>query len=102
VTTEAEKPAKVSQWPTTTTIQEVQQFLGLASYYRYFVKNFATIAKPLHKLTECGKQFAWTSECEYSFALLKQHLTSAPVLVFPDYTETFILILFCPLSNHKP
>ena len=91
VTTDPEKTAKVSKWPTQTSVQEVQQFLGLASYYRRFVKNFATIAKPLHKLTERGRQFSWTKECEDSFALLKQHLTSSPVLVFPDYTKTFIL-----------
>ena len=68
-TTDREKTAKVLQWPTPT-IQEVQQFLGLASYYCHFVKNFAAIAKPLHRLTERGRQFAWTSECEDSFALL--------------------------------
>ena len=55
------------------------------------MKNFSAIAKPLHKLTECSRQFSWTKECEDAFALLKQHLTSSPVLVFPDYTKTFIL-----------
>jgi len=91
VTTDPQKTAKVSQWPTPTSVQEVQQFLGLASYYRRFVKNFATVAKSLHKLTERGREFSWTSECENAFAVLKQRLTSAPVLVFPDYTKTFIL-----------
>ena len=49
VTTDLEKTAKVSQWPTPTLVQEVQQFRGLASYYRRFVKNFATIAKQIDR-----------------------------------------------------
>ena len=43
---------KVAQWPRPTSRREVQQFLGLANYYRRFVQGFASIAKPLHRLTE--------------------------------------------------
>ena len=46
------KTSKVKEWPTPTSVQETQRFLGLANYYRQFVKDFATIAKPLHQLTE--------------------------------------------------
>jgi len=48
VSTDPEKTAKVTSWPTPTSVQEVQQFMGLASYYRRFVRNFAEIARPLH------------------------------------------------------
>ena len=57
VATDVDKTSKVSNWPTPTTISEVQKFLGLALYYGRFVKNYATIASPLHKLTKRGKQF---------------------------------------------
>ena len=89
--TDPEKTNKVSKWPIPTTISDVQRFLGLASYYRWFVKNYATIASPLHKLTERGRQFNWTSECATAFASLKQKLTYAPILAFPDFTQPFLL-----------
>ena len=78
-------------WPEPTTRKEVQQFLGLANYYRRFVQNFATIAKPLHRLTEKTTHFMWTSDCQIAFDELKDHLTSAPVLSFPNFDNNFIL-----------
>lgn len=91
VSTDPEKTAKVTSWPTPTSVQAVQQFLGLASYYRRFVRNFAEIAKPLHRLTERGRDFTWTVECETAFATLKYRLSSAPILSFPDFSKPFIL-----------
>ena len=91
VSTDPAKVEKVTNWPTPTSTQEVQQFLGLSSYYRKFIKNFASIARPLQRLTERGRAFAWTTECANSFAVLKQQLTSAPILVFPDCSKLFIL-----------
>jgi hypothetical protein len=57
VATDPAKTKKVAEWPEPTNAREVRQFLGLASYYRRFVKNFATVAKPLHQLTEKTKEF---------------------------------------------
>jgi len=54
-------------------------------------KNFSTIAKPLHKLTEKRRQFGWSSECSNTFAELKHRLITAPVLAFPDYHKQFTL-----------
>ena len=51
VATDPSKTKKVADWPVPTTPKEVQQFLGFANYYRRFVKDFATIARPLHRLT---------------------------------------------------
>ena len=91
VTTDPEKTKRVVTWPTPTSQREVQQFLGLANYYRRFVKNFATIAKPLHRLTEKNVPFGWTQEAEEAFAQLKQRLTSPPILAHPDFSLPFIL-----------
>ena len=91
VATDPAKASRVSSWPTPTSVQEVQQFLGLASYYRRFVCNFATIARPLQRLTEQGREFAWSLECDTAFATLKNRLTSAPILVYPDYSKPFLL-----------
>ena len=87
-------PAKVESvrgWPTPTTQTEVRQFLGLASYYRRFVKGFADIARPLHQLTEKGKHFRWGEDCQQAFLELKHRLTTAPVLAYPDPAKPFIL-----------
>ena len=53
--------------------------------------NFASVARPLHKLTEANIEFAWTSEYHTSFDTLKKLLSTAPVLSYPDFTVEFIL-----------
>ena len=65
--------------------------LGLASYYRRFICNFAEIGKPLYRLTEQGRQFNWTAECDTAFAVFKLRLSSTPVLAFPDFSLPLIL-----------
>ena len=91
VSPDPEKTVKVKDWPTPTSRQETQQFLGLANYYRRFIKDFATIAKPLHKLTEKKQSFKWTYECQQAFAQLKHLLTTAPILALPDWSRPFIV-----------
>ena len=63
---------KVAAWKTPQNASEVRSFLGLASYYRKFCRNFATIAKPLQRLTESHVKFQWTEECDTSFNLLRR------------------------------
>ena len=66
-------------------------FWGLLTTTVGLLRSFATIAKPLHRLTEKGVVFSWTPECENSFNLLKTQLTSAPTLTLPDWSRPFIL-----------
>ena len=102
-----EKVDKVRDWPIPKTSKEVHSFIGLASYYRRFIPNFAKWSKPLNvlivppahqakvhrgamkksKLTK----FVWSKECQEGFDALKHALTTAPVLAYPDYTQPFIL-----------
>lgn len=91
VHTDPRKTAKVAKWPTPNSKKEVQQFLGLANYYRRFVQDFSTIAKPLHRLTEKTVKFEWTAECQSSFQDLRHRLVTAPILAFPDHSRVFIL-----------
>ena len=70
---------------------QTQRFLGLANYYRRFIKDFATIAKPLHQATEKNQSFKWTHQCAQAFLKLKECLTSAPILALPDWSKPFIL-----------
>ncbi|KRX75077.1 Retrovirus-related Pol polyprotein from transposon [Trichinella sp. T6] len=70
---------------TPTCVTELRQFLGLASYYRKFVNGFANIAAPLHRLLEKGAEWDWSKACQSAFDALKYHLTSAPILAYPEF-----------------
>ncbi|KRZ81808.1 Retrovirus-related Pol polyprotein from transposon, partial [Trichinella sp. T8] len=74
VSTDPEKTAAVQEWPTPRCVREVRQFLGLASYYRRFVRNFAGVANPLHALTKKGEKWRWGPKEEEAFARLKDAL----------------------------
>lgn len=86
-----DKCATIREWPTPMTKTQVRSFLGLCSYYRKFVCNFSTIAKPLCELTEKARPFVWTEACQISFEGLKSHLTGPPILSFPRPDGEFIL-----------
>ena len=72
-------------------MHQARSFLGLCSYYRCFVEEFATIAKPLHKLSEKKTLLKWTDECQASFMKLKQTLCSSPVICFQTIRQNFVL-----------
>ena len=89
-------PAKieaVSDWESPKSVTEVRSFLGLASYYRRFIRSFATIASPMTALTEKGRPFIWDDKCQVAFETLKQRLTESPILAYPsqDLKCDFIL-----------
>ena len=65
--------------------------LGLENYYRRFMKDFASISKPLHRLTEKTAKFEWTDDCQRAFEEFRQRLVTVPILVFPEFSLTFIL-----------
>ena len=86
-----EKISAVSEWPVPETVTDVRSFLGTASYYRRFVKDFATIAAPLHSLTDHGKKFQWAADCQRAFDQLKEAFCTTPVLKFLKPDAPFIL-----------
>ena len=82
--------------------------MGLAGYYRRFVKDFSKIVVPLTKLTRKNEKFEWTERCEKSFQELKQKLVTAPVLALPDDQGGFVIYsdashkgLGCVLMQHE-
>ena len=77
----------------TTSVTHVRAFLGMAGYYRRFIKAFSTIASPLTNLTRAGTNVeeAWDDACTAAFEQLKSLLSSAPVLLFPDLTKPFVV-----------
>jgi hypothetical protein len=81
----------IKSWPVPETVTKVRSFLGLAGFYRRFVKDFSTIAAPLHELTKKGVSFYWGPAQEQSFETLKDKLTHAPLLQLPNFDKTFEL-----------
>ena len=67
VATDPEKTKKIRDWPTPSNLKHVRSFIGLCSYYRRFIKDFACLAAPLHKLTQKDVGFKLTPECEHAF-----------------------------------
>jgi hypothetical protein len=65
--------------------------MGLAGYYRRFIKGFSKIAIPITSLQKKGVKFEWTSKCEESFQQLKDILTSVPILKIADLDEDFVV-----------
>nr|GEU61664.1 putative reverse transcriptase domain-containing protein [Tanacetum cinerariifolium] len=86
-------PAKIEaikDWESPKTPTEIHQYLGLADYYRQFIKGFLKIARPMTKLTEKSMKFDWGEKAEAAFQLLKQKLCSAPILALPVGSENFV------------
>lgn len=91
VGTMGDKVQAVKDWPTPGSVQEVKSFLGLASYYRKFVRGFSCIAAPLFRLLQKGEAFVWRGECEAAFTSFRGALVEAPILAPPDPSLPFIL-----------
>lgn len=90
---------KIKNFPVPTDTTGMRCFLGLASYYRRFVPNFATIAAPLNQLIKKDAVFEWTEACQELFDQLKCALVSAPVLVYPKLGPGNSFILETDASN---
>ena len=81
---EKEKVQGVVKWPVPKSVKDVQKFLGLANYYRRFVKDFAKIAKPLHEMRRKENKWSWGERQQKAFEELKERFITEPVLVTLD------------------
>lgn len=91
--TDPNKVAAILNFPRPKNLTELKRFIGIASWYRRFVKNFSIVAAPLHNLTKGkkNKKFRWNDEAEKAFLKLKTLLTSTPVISCPDFTKPFVI-----------
>ena len=97
VQVDPKKVEAVSNWPRPTNVTEIRSFLGMARYYRRFVKDFSRISVPLTRLIRKQVKFEWADTCEQSFQKLKDCLTTAPVLALP--TDQGGMIMYCDASR---
>lgn len=77
--------------PTPKSTSEVRRILGISSWYRRFVKDYATLVAPLTNLLRKNKRFEWSEECERAWVSVKECLVTAPVLAMPDYEREFVI-----------
>ena len=87
-------PAKlraITEFPAPTDLSSLRSFLGLATYYRRFIRSFSTLASPLNQLLCKGVKWQWGPDQITAFKQLKHALTTAPVLVFPDFSKPFLI-----------
>ena len=91
ISADREKVLAVQGFPRPTELRALRAFLGLTSYYRRFIPCYSSIAQPLYNLTRKDAPYQWTEACENAFVRLKDCLTQAPVLAYPQFDVDFFL-----------
>ncbi|KAL5558579.1 hypothetical protein UlMin_034790 [Ulmus minor] len=86
------KVETIEKLPPPVSVKGIRSFLGHAGFYRRFIKDFSKIAKPLCNLLEKDRKFDFDEGCLKAFLELKQKLSSAPVIVAPDWAAPFELM----------
>lgn len=85
------KVEAIQSWPVPTTLSETRSFHGLASFYRRFVPQFSSLMAPMMDCIRREGTFLWTPEASHAFTIIKQNLSSAPILALPDFSQVFEL-----------
>jgi trans-aconitate methyltransferase len=88
VATDPAKIQAIRDWPTPSSVKHIRSFLGLAGYYRRFIRQYGVLSRPPSDLLKKNAQFQWTSIHQQTFEALKQALISAPVLALPDFSKS--------------
>jgi hypothetical protein len=91
VAVDPDKIRSIMEWPTPKDVSDIRSFMGLARYYRIFIKGFSNIGCPITALQKKGTKFLWTQQCEEIFHTLKHLLTHAPVLKIANPEADFLV-----------
>jgi hypothetical protein len=91
VAVDPNKIRSIMEWTTPKDVSDIKSFMGLAGYYRRFIKGFSKIGRPITALQKKGTKFIWTQKCEERFQTLKHLLTHAPVLKIADPEADFLV-----------
>jgi hypothetical protein len=93
------KVAAILDWRAPKDIRGIKGFIRMADYYRRFIEGFSKIARLMTALLAKKVEFKWTPACQESFEMLKQKLTTAPMLVLPDVHKPFLV--YCDASYNR-
>jgi hypothetical protein len=93
VAVDPDKIRSIMEWPTPKDVSDIRSFMGLAGYYRRFIKDFSKIGCPITALQKKGTKFLWTQQCEEIFQTLKHLLTHAAVLKIADPEADFLVCI---------
>jgi transposase InsO family protein len=91
ISMEEDKVKAIKHWPKPSSVTELRSFLGLAGYYRRFVKGFSHIASPLTELLHNERKYDWQDAQQTAFDTLKQAVSSGPVLIIPDDNKPYVV-----------
>lgn len=91
VGTDPAKLTAIADWPIPSSAKELRGFLGLAGYYRKFVRHFGILSKPLTNLLKKHSLFIWTADHQKAFDSLKAALCQSPVLALPNFSKPFCI-----------
>lgn len=86
-----EKVAPVLEFPPPKNLKQLRRFLGMTSWYRRFIQDYASLAEPLNRLLRKNSPWVWSDEQTKSFEALKRALTAYPILSCPDFSLPFVL-----------
>jgi hypothetical protein len=90
VATDPRKTQAMVDWPIPTIVTEIRGFLGLTGYYREFVQQYGSLAKPLTNLLK-KQQFAWDEAAQQAFETLKAPMSSTPIFALPNFSKQFVV-----------
>ncbi|KAL2246590.1 UNVERIFIED_CONTAM: Transposon Tf2-12 polyprotein [Sesamum indicum] len=85
------KVQAIEEWRPPSDVHDLRSFLGLANYYRRFVKDYSAIARPLTDLLKKTETWNWTPQCQVAFDDLKRAMMTDPVLALPDMSKPFLV-----------
>ncbi|KMQ84279.1 reverse ribonuclease integrase, partial [Lasius niger] len=91
LTVDPEKTRPILEYPAPRNLKQLRRFLGMSSWYRRFIPQFATLSEPLTRLLKKGKRWEWGDDQDRAFDQIRDHLVTAPTLACPDFELPFVL-----------
>ncbi|KAL0414003.1 UNVERIFIED_CONTAM: putative mitochondrial protein [Sesamum radiatum] len=85
------KVQAIEEWQPPSDVHDLRSFLGLANYYRRFLKSYSEIARPMTDLLKKTETWNWTPQCQESFKRLKRTIATDPVLALPNMSKLFTM-----------
>lgn len=91
LTVDPDKTRPILEYPTPSNLKQLRRLLGMTSWYRRFIPDFATVAEPWTRLLKKGARWEWGGDQDRALSQVRESLTTAPVLACPDFEQPFVL-----------